>query len=85
MPLSETEQALFDALATVFEVFLAQGIELSVLATPLEFQRDTHRAAGRIDTSAVLGLLIDGIRDPERAQLRKNQRLFESAPPRGSA
>ena len=84
-PLTDFDMGIVSALATVMEIFLAQGIEPSILAEPLEFQRDAHRAAGRVNAVVALELLIDGVRDPNRAKQRQIRRLFEQAPPEGTA
>jgi hypothetical protein len=83
--MTDTEIGLLDALATVMEVFLASGAHQSDLLRPLEFQRDGHLSAGRIDAAVVLNILIDGVRDPERARQRQILQKFESEPPKGTA
>jgi hypothetical protein len=83
--LTDSDIGMVDALSTIMEVFVALGIEPSVLSGPLEFQRDAQLAAGRTNAALVLDLLIDGVRDPERARRRQVLRLFRQEPPKGSA
>jgi len=84
-PLSDTEIGFLDALTTVMEIFLALGIEPEYLATPLRFQRDGQRAAGRPEAAAVLDILLDYVSDPDLAKRRQTLRIFQQEPPKGTA
>jgi hypothetical protein len=53
--LTDSDIGMVDALSTIMEVFVALGIEPSVLSGPLEFQRDAQLAAGRTNAALVLG------------------------------
>jgi hypothetical protein len=82
---TDAEIGLLDALTTVMEIFLALGIEPEYLATPLRAQRDGQRAAGRPSAAAVLDILLDYVSDPELARWRRNLRLIQQEPPKGTA
>ncbi len=83
--LTDRDIGIIDAIKTVMEVLLALGVPASVLAEPLEFQRNAHRSAGRTNAAVVLDILRDFVLDPERERKRQVVRLLQKEPPAGSA
>jgi hypothetical protein len=83
--MTETEVGLVDAITTLIEVFCASGVDPEVIARAFEAQRDGHLQKGQVDAAAVLALLVDFARDPERRQQRGFLRRIERESPAGTA
>ena len=64
---------------------MAMGVPSSVFSESLQFQRDAHRAAGRVNAAVVLGALVDYVNDPEKQRRRQMIQLTHKEPPKGTA
>jgi hypothetical protein len=81
---SDAEVGLVDAITTIIEILLAMGVPPSVFSEALQFQRDAHRAAGRVNAAVVIGALIDCVNDPEKQRRRRMIQLTRMEPPKGT-
>ena len=67
----ETEFALFECIALIFESLIALGIDAESLEAQLKRQIAAHQHDGHIDAVAVLERLRAFVADPKRQQVRQ--------------
>lgn len=76
---------VIDAMTTIVEVLLALGVSASVFEEPFRHQRDAHRAAGRLNASAVLDTFVDFVTDQGRQRKRQEIQTVFRSEPKGNA